>query len=77
MITINHGSERPFDATPDDQTWIRSMYFRDPDGIAFEFASLMRELGAEADLAPQVKNAKGERVDYTPVLLRKTQHAAE
>lgn len=77
VITINHGSERPFDATPDDKTWIRSMYFRDPDGIAFEFASLMRELGTEADLAPQVKNAKGERVDYTPVLLRKTQHAAE
>jgi len=77
VVTINHGADRPFDAEPDDKTWIRSMYFRDPDGIAFEFASLMRELGTEADLAPQVKNAKGERVDYTPVLLRKTQHAAE
>jgi catechol 2,3-dioxygenase-like lactoylglutathione lyase family enzyme len=77
VMTINHGSDAPFDAEPDDKTWIRSMYFRDPDGIAFEFASLMRELGAEDDLAPQVKNAKGERVDYTPVLLRKPKHAAE
>ncbi len=74
---INHGSDKPFAEKPDEKTWIRSMYFRDPDGIAFEFASLMRELGAEADLAPGVKNAKGERVDYTPALLRKTRHAAE
>ena len=74
---INHGSDTPFAEKPDDKTWIRSMYFRDPDGIAFEFASLMRELGSEADLAPRVKNAKGERVDYTPVLLRKARHAAE
>jgi len=69
--TINHGSRDPFGDKPDDQTWIRSMYFRDPDGVAFEFASLMRELGTEEDLAPRVKNAKGERVDYVPVLQRK------
>jgi catechol 2,3-dioxygenase-like lactoylglutathione lyase family enzyme len=77
VFTINHGSDAPFDKTPDAKTWIRSMYFRDPDGIAFEFASLMRELGTEQDLAPRAKNAKGEVVDYTPVLLRKPQHAAE
>ena len=71
VFTINHGSDDPFAPVPDDKTWIRSMYFRDPDGIAFEFASLMRELGTETDLAPRVKNAKGERVDYTPTLLRK------
>jgi len=52
------------------------MYFRDPDGIAFEFASLMRALGTEEDLAPKVKNAKGERVDYVPVLLRDKQRQA-
>jgi len=75
--TINHGSDEPFGDKPDAKTWIRSMYFRDPDNIAFEFASLMRELGTEADLAPRVKNAKGERVDYTPVLLRNKRHAAE
>jgi catechol 2,3-dioxygenase-like lactoylglutathione lyase family enzyme len=74
---INHGSDTPFADKPDDKTWIRSMYFRDPDGIAFEFASLLRELGAEADLAPRVKNAKGERVDYTPMLLRAVRRAAE
>ena len=76
VFSINHGSDKPFAEQPDDKTWIRSMYFRDPDGIAFEFASLMRELGSEADLAPQVKNARGERVDYTPVLLRKPAIAA-
>lgn len=75
--TINHGSSKPFAEQPDGETWIRSMYFRDPDGIAFEFASLLRALGTKEDLAPQVKNAKGERVDYTPVLLRQAQHAAE
>jgi catechol 2,3-dioxygenase-like lactoylglutathione lyase family enzyme len=77
VFTINHGSDEPFGDKPDEKTWIRSMYFRDPDGIACEFASLMRELGTESDLAPQVKNAKGERVAYTPLLLRKLQHAAE
>lgn len=71
VFSINHGSAKPFAAEPDADTWIRSMYFRDPDGIAFEFASLIRELGTQEDLAPQVKNAKGERVDYVPVLLRK------
>lgn len=74
---INHGSDTPFDMKPDDKTWIRSMYFRDPDGCAFEFASLVRELGTAEDLAPKVKNAKGERVDYTPVLLRNARVAAE
>ncbi len=77
VFTINHGSDTPFGKEPDAKTWIRSMYFRDPDGIAFEFASLMRELGTREDLAPQVKNAKGERVDYTPVLLRGHRQAAE
>ncbi|HZZ87598.1 MAG TPA: VOC family protein [Caulobacteraceae bacterium] len=77
VVMINHGSDTPFDKTPDEKTWIRSMYFRDPDNIAFEFASLMRELGTPSDLAPRVKNANGEVVDYTPVLLRDLQHAAE
>jgi catechol 2,3-dioxygenase-like lactoylglutathione lyase family enzyme len=77
VYTINHGGDDPFGDKPDDKTWIRSMYFRDPDGIAFEFASLLRALGTEADLAPGVKNAKGERVNYTPVLLRGTRQAAE
>lgn len=77
VFMINHGSAKPFDKTPDENTWIRSMYFRDPDGIAFEFATLLRQLGTEEDLAPRVKNAKGERVDYVPVLLRGRTVAAE
>jgi len=77
VVTINHGSDTPFGETPDNKTWIRSMYFRDPDGIAFEFACLMRALGTAADLTPQVKNAKGEPVDYVPVLMRNARVAAE
>jgi catechol 2,3-dioxygenase-like lactoylglutathione lyase family enzyme len=77
VFTINHGSDEPFADAPDEKTWIRSMYFRDPDGIAFEFASLMRALGTAEDPAPRVKNAKGERVDYTPVLARTNAVAAE
>ena len=77
MFTIKHGSDTPFDKAPDAKTWIRSMYFRDPDGIAFEIAILMRELGTQEDLAPQVKNVKGERVEYVPVLLCKAREAAE
>jgi catechol 2,3-dioxygenase-like lactoylglutathione lyase family enzyme len=77
VFTINHGSDKPFGDKPDEKTWIRSMYFRDPDGIAFEFASLMRELGTKEDLAPKVKNAKGEQVDYVPMLLRGSRQAAE
>jgi hypothetical protein len=30
----------------------------------------MRELGTKEDLAPKIKNASGEPVDYVPVLLR-------
>ncbi|BCW90660.1 hypothetical protein sos41_38330 [Alphaproteobacteria bacterium SO-S41] len=67
---INHGSAAPFAEKPDGETWIRSMYFRDPDGIAFEFASLMRPLGTPDDLVTPSKNAKGEPVDYVPLLMR-------
>ncbi len=44
VFTINHGSDKPFENQPDDKTWIRSMCFRDPDGIAFD----IREPAARA-----------------------------
>ena len=68
--TINHGSAEPFGENPDSDTWIRSMYFRDPDGIAFEFASLLRPLGSAEDLAPDVLDANGQPSGYIPVLSR-------
>jgi len=58
---INHGADKPFAAEPDDKTWIRSMYFRDPNGIHLEFAALTRAYD-EHDVRHDPVNAKGERV---------------
>jgi len=44
-----------------DKTWIRSMYFRDPNGIHLEFAALTR-LFDERDVHHDPVNEKGERV---------------
>jgi catechol 2,3-dioxygenase-like lactoylglutathione lyase family enzyme len=39
-------------------TFVRSVYFYDPDGIALEFAAWTRELGAPSDLAVKPATAK-------------------
>lgn len=54
--TEAHGSE-----TVGDKTWIRSMYFRDPNGIHMELAALTRAYRPQ-DIAHDPVNAKGERV---------------
>ncbi|MBL8771574.1 MAG: VOC family protein [Phenylobacterium sp.] len=51
-----HGSD---EVTP--LTWIRSMYFRDPNGIHMELAALTRDY-RPSDVAHDPVNAKGERV---------------
>jgi catechol 2,3-dioxygenase-like lactoylglutathione lyase family enzyme len=43
-----------------DGVWIRSMYFRDPSGIAMELAALTRAF-RPADVAHAPLNARGER----------------
>ncbi len=44
-----------------DGVWIRSVYFRDPNGIHMEFAALTRAFGS-SDVAHDPVNAKGEHV---------------
>jgi catechol 2,3-dioxygenase-like lactoylglutathione lyase family enzyme len=51
-----HGSEEVT-----GKTWIRSIYFRDPNGIHLEFAALTRPF-AEHDVRHDPVNEKGERV---------------
>jgi catechol 2,3-dioxygenase-like lactoylglutathione lyase family enzyme len=62
LKVINHeDSERHASPDVNEKTWIRSMYFRDPNGIHMEFAALTRAY-ASHDVAHDPVNAKGERV---------------
>ncbi len=62
LKVINHeDSERHASPEVNDKTWIRSMYFRDPNGIHLEFAALTRAYGPH-DVRHDPVNAKGERV---------------
>jgi catechol 2,3-dioxygenase-like lactoylglutathione lyase family enzyme len=62
VFVINH-SDGPHPATPqpDKDTWIRSVYFRDPNGIALEIAALTRPFRGE-DLVVDPVNAEGKPV---------------
>lgn len=68
---INHGDKNSSNPTPEGQTWkpdgdtwIRSVYFLDPNGIRMELAACVRDYEARDLLVPPV-NAKGEPVtDY-------------
>ncbi|MFT7599415.1 MAG: catechol 2,3-dioxygenase-like lactoylglutathione lyase family enzyme [Acidimicrobiales bacterium] len=42
--------------------YVRSVYFRDPDGVLLEFATWTRDFGADDVLHPPV-NAEGERAE--------------
>lgn len=45
---INHNdAPHPDSRHPNEHTWVRSMYFRDPNGIALELASFTRPFTAE------------------------------
>ncbi|MFI4976312.1 MAG: VOC family protein [Caulobacterales bacterium] len=61
LSIINHeDSEAHASPTVTDKTWIRSMYFRDPNGIHMELAALTRSYKA-SDVSHDPVNAKGER----------------
>jgi catechol 2,3-dioxygenase-like lactoylglutathione lyase family enzyme len=64
VFIINH-SDGPSPATRnvDKDTWIRSAYFRDPNGIALEIAALTRPF-REEDLLADPMNAAGKPVPY-------------
>jgi hypothetical protein len=38
-----------------DHEWMKSIYFRDPNGLTLEFACTTRQLGAEDDTKMQVR----------------------
>jgi catechol 2,3-dioxygenase-like lactoylglutathione lyase family enzyme len=59
---INHGDgDESATPEPTKSTWVRSMYFTDPNGIHMEFAAFTRAFTAK-DVAHEPVNAKGERV---------------
>ncbi len=59
---LNHDdSESTVSREMHDGVFVRSVYFRDPDGVLLEFACWTRQFGAE-DVGHAPANAKGERV---------------
>jgi len=59
---INHeDSEKHASDTVNERTWIRSMYFGDPNGIHMELAAFVRPFGPQ-DVQHEPVNARGERV---------------
>lgn len=62
LRVINHeDSERHASPEVNERTWIRSMYFRDPNGIHMELAALTRGYGPQ-DVAHDPVDAEGNRV---------------
>ncbi len=69
LYVINH-DDSPAGAAAEmhDGVWIRSMYFRDPNGIHMELAALTRAFRPD-DVAHDPLNAKGEHVaSKTPAM---------
>lgn len=70
VLSHNDGAEH---ATPDlrEDTWIRSMYFTDPNGIHMELAALTRAY-SERDVDRDPVDAAGRRVPLKAGVLEKT-----
>ena len=58
---INHGTKVPAAAVPDEDTFVRSLYFKDPNGVHMEFAAYTREFTAE-DVVDDPVDASGVRI---------------
>ena len=59
---LNHDdSESTVAREMHDGVFVRSVYFRDPDGVLLEFACWTRQFGPD-DVAHAPANANGERV---------------
>jgi catechol 2,3-dioxygenase-like lactoylglutathione lyase family enzyme len=59
---INHSDgEDGHPSNPTTQTWIRSVYFRDPNGISLELAALTRPF-VDSDILVDPVNEKGQSV---------------
>ena len=77
---VNH-SDRPglaqyLPAEPNEDTFIRSIYFQDPDGITLEFACWGRPL-TEADVVHEPKTAADLHYEKQVETVRRAQAAAE
>ncbi len=65
-MVLNHDdSETTVARDLHDGVFVRSVYFRDPDGVLLEFACWTRTFGPEDALHPPA-NAEGERVTVEP-----------
>jgi catechol 2,3-dioxygenase-like lactoylglutathione lyase family enzyme len=59
---VNHDdSERQASPTITPSTFVRSIYFFDPDGVCLEFAAWTRELSPEADVRHEPVDAEGKK----------------
>ena len=57
-VVVNHDdSEMGVSAEVHDGVFVRSVYFRDPNGIMLEFASFLRPLGGPDDVRHEPKSA--------------------
>jgi hypothetical protein len=77
---VNH-SDRPglaqyLPAEPNEDTFIRSIYFQDPDGITLEFACWGRPL-TEADVVHKPKTAADLHYEKQVETVHRAQAAAE
>lgn len=62
---INHtDTPEGYETEPTDKTWIRSMYFRDPDGIALELAACTRAFD-ESDVQHEPAGAADAEAVHT------------
>jgi catechol 2,3-dioxygenase-like lactoylglutathione lyase family enzyme len=67
IYVINHDdSPRGASAEVHEGVWVRSMYFRDPNGIHLELAAYTRAW-RPSDVAHDPVNARGEHVSLEPV----------
>ena len=57
-VVVNHDdSEMGVSAEVHESVFVRSVYFRDPNGIMLEFASFLRPLGEPGDVRQEPKSA--------------------
>lgn len=65
---LNHeDTERHRSTEVNEHTWIRSIYFRDPNGIRLELAAFTRPFN-ESDVAHDPVNANGEYVPLKSII---------
>ncbi len=62
MVLDHDDSEYQVARTFHEGVFVRSFYFRDPDGILLEFASWTRAMGTEDDVSADPVDANGQHV---------------